>query len=74
MDIYVNRGDEFVGSYKGEWKADISKLSSAEEIVFHAVTMDIPASMSDDNKNREISLFLDKIETYSSKIPQPELK
>jgi len=74
VDIYVNRGDEFVGSYKGEWKADISKLSSAEEIVFHAVTMDIPASMSDDNKNREISLFLDKIETYSSKIPQPELK
>jgi len=67
ITIYVADGENLAGGYIGQWKVSKSALSSASEVVFHVVSHD--ASSED-----EQALFAAGLDSYSKKVPQPEMK
>lgn len=67
VTIYLVDEENIIGGYIGEWKAGKDDLRKADEIVFHAIEQG-PAS--DDEK----LLFISGLNSYSKKIPAPELR
>ena len=67
VTIYLVDGENIVGGYHGDWKITKDAVGSASEIVFHVLEQ---VAASDDDR----FLFIAGLNSYSKKIPQPELK
>ena len=67
VTIYLVEGDDIVGGYKAEWAVSPGELEGATEIVFHVLDQGF---VSDEEK----FLFLAGLESYSNKVPKPEIK
>jgi len=65
ITIYLSDGKELIGGYKATWKANSYEITDANQIKFHV----LEKKGSDDEK----ALFLSGLESYSSKVSQPEL-
>jgi len=67
VTIYLIDGDDITGGYKGEWTVTPEDLGGANKIVFHVLDQGL---VSDEEK----FLFLTGLESYSNKVPKPEIK
>ncbi|MBI2652497.1 hypothetical protein HYX00_03435 [Candidatus Woesearchaeota archaeon] len=67
VNIYVIDGENIIGGYIGEWKANKNDLANANEVVFHVIEQ---GTATDDEK----FLFVSELSTHSKNIPTPELK
>lgn len=67
VNILVVDEKNVVGGYIGEWSVAKEKLSEADEIVFHVVSI----GASTENERIE---FISKLEEHSKSVPKPELK
>ena len=67
LTMYIVDKENIIGGYAGEWKVTKEDLAGSNEVIFHAVEQG-PAS--DDEK----ALFISGLESYSKKVPPPELR
>lgn len=67
VTIYLVDGDDIAGGYKAEWTVSPDELKGSNQVVFHVLDQ---GSVSEEEK----LLFLTGLESYSDKIPKPELK
>ncbi len=67
LSIYIADEENIVGGYIGEWKVSKEELFGSSEVIFHAIEQG-PAS--DDEK----FLFISGLDSYSKRVPPPELR
>ena len=67
VTIYLVDNEKIIGGYVGEWSVTKDSLENANEIIFHIV--ENSAGTED-----EQFLFISGLNSYSKKIPGPELK
>ena len=67
LSIYLIKGDQITGGYKLKWDIGWNELKGANEITFHV----LESPLGDDD---ERYLFLSGLDSYSAKVPKPEIK
>lgn len=65
VTIYLSDETSIIGGYKGTWKVSSGQVANAKKIRFHV----LEKQGSDD----ETALFVSGLDSYSQKVPQPEL-
>ncbi|MBI2208228.1 Tad domain-containing protein [Candidatus Woesearchaeota archaeon] len=63
--IYLSDEDSIIGGYKGTWKIAASTVSNSKKIIFHV--------LEKQGNDDETALFVSGLDSYSQKVPQPEL-
>ena len=67
VSIYLVDNDSITGGYIGDWKISKDSLKNSDEVVFHVIEQD-PANEDDR------ALFVSGLDSYSKKVPAPEIK
>ncbi|MBI2134534.1 hypothetical protein HYU09_00955 [Candidatus Woesearchaeota archaeon] len=65
VTIYLSDEDSIIGGYKGIWKVSPEQVASAKKIRFHV--------LEKQGSEDEAALFVAGLDSYSKKVPQPEL-
>ena len=65
ITIYLSDENSIIGGYKGTWKVSASELANAKKIRFHI--------LEKQGSEDETALFVSGLDSYSQKVPQPEL-
>ncbi len=65
--VYLIDGEELLGGYIGQWKISKDEIETSNEIVFHVIYQ---GSATEDER----AMFAAGLDSYSKKVPQPELK
>ncbi|MFH2028057.1 MAG: hypothetical protein ABIJ08_02885 [Nanoarchaeota archaeon] len=66
LEIYLMKGENMTGGYKGEWEVDKDLVKIAKQVKFHVVYKDL-------SDEAEMAAFFLGMGSYATLVPPPEL-